>query len=736
MKKRTTKDSGGYSKSSKSQKNSKNIYSSSSSEKKYIKKHSKNESKKDSVSLKSALKLVGKTIIILILIGVITMSLVITGLTVYVMKASETESSISLEKEDLMQNGVTIVYGQDDSGSQVELAKLSSGAVRIWVDITDVPDNVKNVFVAIEDKRFYEHEGVDFKRTFLAFLNMFLHFWDSEQGGSTITQQLVKNITNDRDNSPSRKIREIFRAMSLERTYSKDQILQAYLNIVPIGGANGNYEGIEAAAQLYFNKHIQDVTLAEAASIAAITNSPSYYEPIGHPENNKERRDLILWNMLDQGMITQTEYDQAINTPVTTNPGKVVGNTNGKEYQSYFVDYVLNRISYDLMEQDPNLTKEEADEQVKSCGYKIYTTIDIEMQNQLENLYAKPSTFGWNTFTNMPQSAFVVYDMNGNLKAMVGSTGVKAPGDRSQLNRAVSQRSPGSSIKPLTAYAPAIENNLVTYSSIVSDTPFMEKNPETGNPWPQNYDKKYHGDINLYYGLQWSYNTIPVKLIDQLGVENSYNFATQKVGLNLDESDKNYAPLATGSLTNGITINELTNAYQIFGNGGIYNSSICYTSVTDAAGRVILEPKQDIHNAISSDTSSVMNRLLRNVITSGTGKAANLDKQGIEVVGKTGTTTDNKDYTFVGLTHDYVAGIWVGNDNGSEMTVSNNAAKAWHNVMASLLANKPQANFELDASVVKAEFCKSTGMLADSGCTNTETGYYRSNNVPAICNKH
>lgn len=736
MKKRTQNGTSGYSKSSKPQRNSRDIYSSSSSERKHIKKHNKNRPQKKGVSLKSALKLVGKTIIILILIGVITMSLVITGLTVYVMKASETESSISLEKEDLMENGVTIVYGQDDSGSQVELSKLSNGAVRIWVDITDIPDNVKNAFVAIEDKRFYEHEGVDFKRTFLAFLNMFLHFWDSEQGGSTITQQLVKNITNDRDNSPARKIREIFRAMSLERTYSKDQILQAYLNIVPIGGANGNYEGVEAAAQLYFNKHIQAVTLAEAASIAAITNSPSYYEPIGHPENNKERRDLILWNMLDQGMITQTEYDQAINTPVTTNPGKVVGNANGKQYQSYFVDYVLNQISYDLMEQNPNLTKEEADEQVKSCGYKIYTTIDIEMQNQLENLYASPSTFGWNTFTNMPQSAFVVYDMDGNLKAMVGSTGVKAPGDRSQLNRAVSQRSPGSSIKPLTAYAPAIENNLVTYSSIVSDTPFMKNNPETGNPWPQNYDKKYHGDMNLYYALQWSYNTIPVKLIDQLGIENSYNFATQKVGLNLDESDKNYAPLATGSLTNGITINELTNAYQIFGNGGIYNSPICYTSVTDAAGRVILEPKQDTHNAISSDTSSVMNRLLRNVITEGTGTAANLDKQGIEVVGKTGTTTDNKDYTFVGLTHDYVAGIWVGNDNGSEMTVSNNAAKTWRNVMSSLLADKPQANFELDASVVKAEFCKSTGMLADSGCTNTATGYYRSNNVPAKCNKH
>lgn len=736
MKKRKKDSTKGYSKSAKTQKNSCDIYSSSSAEKKHSKKKSKSQKEKMPWTAKRVFKTIGKAFVVLTLIGVITISLVITGLTVYVMKASETESTISLEKEDLMENGVTTVYGQDDSGVQVELAKLSGGAVRIWVDITDIPDNVKNAFVAIEDKRFYEHEGVDFKRTFLAFLNMFLHFWDTEQGGSTITQQLVKNLTNDRDNTAARKIREIFRAMSLERTYSKDQILQAYLNIVPVGGANGNYEGVEAASELYFNKPIQDVTLAEAASIAAITNSPSYYEPIGHPDHNKERRDLVLWNMLDQGMITQTEYDEAVNTPVEVHEGKVVGNTTGKDYQSYFVDYVLNQVSYDLMEQDSSLTKEEADAQVKSGGYKIYTTIDIDMQNELEDLYANPATFGWKSFSNMPQSAFVVYDMNGNLKAMVGSTGTKAAGDRSQLNRAVSKRSPGSSIKPLTAYAPAIEANLVTYSSIVSDTPFMQNNPETGNPWPQNYDKTYHGNVNLYYAVEQSFNTIPVKLIDQLGIENSYNFATQKVGLNLDEKDKNYAPLATGSLTNGITINELTNAYQIFGNNGVYHSPICYTSVTDVAGRVILEPKQEEHRAISADTAGVMNRLLRNVITEGTGTPASLDKQGIEVVGKTGTTTDNKDFTFVGLTHDYVAGIWIGNDDATAMSISNNAAKSWHNVMVQLLSDTPQAKFELDSSVVEAKFCKDTGLLANSNCPNTATGYYRSSNVPKTCNKH
>lgn len=727
-----------------SSRDNKEIYSSSKTNKKNTKRLQKgsNQSGKGKRSkkpwnAKRVFLTLGKIFVACSLIGVITLSIVITGLTVYVMKGSETESTISLDKEDIIDSGVTTIYGMDESGEYQEVSKISSGTICIWVDITDIPDNVKNAYVAIEDKRFYEHEGVDFKRTFLAFLNMFLHFWDTEQGGSTITQQLVKNLTNDKDPTPARKIREISRAMSLERTYSKDQILQAYLNIVPVGGANGDYEGVGAAAKLYFNKDIQDVTLAEAASIAAITKSPSYYEPIGHPDHNKERRDVVLKNMLDQGMITQTEYEEAVNTPVEVHPGKVVGNTNGKDYQSYFVDTVMWDVIEDL-EEEKGIDEDQATQEIKSGGYKIYTTMDIELQEKLEQKYSNPATFGWSAFNDStPESAMVIYDMNGAMKAVVGGTGDKPPGDRSCINRATqSLRRPGSSIKPLSVYAPAIDKNLITYSTIVDDEP-LNTDPETGKPWPQNYSSTYSGKVPVYYAVEQSLNTVPARLVQQLTPSYCYDFLTQKLGFTgLQEDDKNISPMALGNFTQGVHINELTNAYQIFGNGGNFTPSYTYTTVTDLAGDVVLENDISSTRVIESDSATVVNRLLRNVVKEGTGTKASLDNMGIEVIGKTGTTDDFKDYTFVGMTHDYIAGIWLGFDDPKSMGSTNNSTKIWHTIMSYLLNDRPQEDFALDPTVVEAEFCTDSGMLADNGCPNTKTGYYRKSNVPATCTEH
>ena len=679
--------------------------------------------------------LAGKVFVSLMLIGVIVMSLVITGLTVYVMKGSQ-QTDIDISKEAVMSNNFTTFYGKDAQNNDVELCRISSGTVRVWTDIQDIPDNVKNAYVAIEDKRFYEHEGVDFKRTFLAFLNMFLHFYDSQQGGSTITQQMVKNITNDRSTSPSRKVREISRAMSVERVYSKDQILQAYLNIVPIGGGNGDYEGVAAAAKLYFNKSIKDVTLAEAASIAAITKSPYYYEPIGHPDRNKKRRDSILANMYDQGMITQTEYQEAVATPVETKPGKVVGSSDGKDYQSYFVDAAMNEIISDLS-QKQGIDTSQAEQELKTGGYRIYTTIDPEMQSRLEEKYMNPATFGYKSFEGSPESAFVVYDMYGRMKAVVGGTGTKPPGDRSVINRATSAlRRPGSSIKPLSVYAPAIQDNLINFSSVVQDQP-LETSSETGKPWPQNYSGKYSGNVLLYYAVEQSLNTIPARLVKQMTPKKCYNFLTQKVGFtDLQDSDINISPLALGNFTQGVHLNELTNAYQIFGNGGKFTKSHTYYTVQNAAGNIILQSDESYTQAISSDTSSVMNRLLRNVVLEGTGARASLDKMGIEVVGKTGTTDDFKDYTFIGMTHDYIAGIWLGYDDPKSMGSTNNTTRIWNNIMTYLMKGHSQANFDIDSSVIKSNFCTSSGQLSNGRCPTVKEGYYRPGMVPSTCTIH
>lgn len=694
-------------------------------------------------SPKGVFALIGKIIVCGILLCVIGFSIVVTGMTVYVMKATDTQTGINLEKESVMNTGVTTIYGKDSGGNNVALTSISTGTTRIWCDIDKIPKHVKDAFVAIEDNKFYQHDGVDFQRTFVSFLNMFLHFWGT-QGGSTITQQLVKNITGDRDiggiEGIKRKTREIYRAISLEKTYSKDQILQAYLNIIPIGGRNGDYAGIQTAAKLYFNKDISNVTLAEAASLAVITKKPIAYDPIHNPENNKERRDKTLRKMLELKMISQKEYDDAVNTPVKANPGKVIDN-NGKNYQSYFVDATLNQVVSDYMKKNNLDDWDEANARVKSAGFNIYTTIDIDMQEKLEQMYENPSTFGWNNFNNKPQSAFVIYDLNGNMKACVGGTGKKPVGDRSTNNYANLNRSPGSTMKPIAAYAPAIENNYLTYSSVVEDSPIRKVD---GNDWPQNYDRKYFGKITAAFALEKSLNTIPTKLVEKMGVKSVYDFLSQKLkitGLVDPAHPKNgkseSSGIAMGALTNGIKLTELTNAYQIFGNGGQFTKSTTYTEVVDSAGDVVLKADKNSEEAISPDTSAVMNRMLRNVIQNGTGKAASLDSMGIEVVGKTGMSNDNKNLTFVGLTHDYVAGVWMGHVDGKELPMQtiNQPSKIFHTVMSKIFKGKKQSNFEY-AAAKEAMYCKDSGLIANGSCPHKEKGYYRINSLNNRCSMH
>lgn len=726
--------------SSKKHSNPQDIYSSS----KISREKNKIGFFKRPTSPKGVFALIGKIVVCGFLLCVIGLSIVVTGMTVYVMKATDTQSGINLEKESVMRSGITTIYAKDSSGKDVPLTSIATGTTRLWCDIDKIPKHVKNAFVAIEDNKFYQHDGVDFGRTFASCLNMFLHFWSTQQGGSTITQQLVKNVTGDRDvggiEGIKRKTREIYRAISLEKTYSKDQILQAYLNIIPIGGRHGDYAGIQTAAKLYYNKDISKVTLAEAASLAVITKKPIAYDPINNPENNKERRDKTLRKMLELKMISQKEFDDAVNTPVKANPGKVIDN-NGKNYQSYFVDATLNQVVSDYMKKYNVDSWDEANSRVKAAGFNIYTTIDIDMQEKLEQMYESPATFGWNTFDNKPQSAFVIYDLNGNMKACVGGTGKKQAGDRTTNNYANLNRSPGSTMKPIAAYAPAIENNDLTYSSIVEDSPIRKVD---GNDWPQNYDRKYFGKITAAFALEKSLNTIPTKLVEKMGVKSVYDFLTQKLKItglvdpaHPKDGKAESSGIAMGALTNGIKLSELTNAYQIFGNGGQFTKSTTYNQVVDAAGEVILKADRTSEKAISSDTSAVMNRMLRNVIQSGTGKAASLDSMGIEVVGKTGMSNDNKNLTFVGLTHDYVAGVWIGNVDGKELPMQtiNQPSQIYHTVMSKIFKGKKQEKFEYSAAK-EAMYCNDTGLIANNSCPRKGKGYYRLNSVNDRCPMH
>lgn len=702
--------------------------------------------------------IVFKIIICLTLFLIIGLSIVVTGLTVYLMKASDGQFSVKLDRESLMDSATTVVMGVDDDGKYIQVGGVSTGVRGIWTDLKNVPLNLQNAFVAIEDRQFYDHQGVNWMRTFAASANFVLKFWDNNQGGSTITQQLVKNLTNDKASSgaagATRKLREVYRALNVERCCSKDQILQAYLNIVHVGGKYGNFKGVGIAARLYFNKDISDLNLAECASIAALVRNPVFYDPIKNEKNNKPRRDKVLKNMLNLGYINRDDYEKAINTPIKTNQAKnkhkinKVSNQSINNHQSYFVDSVLNQVVSDYMKLKKISDWDKANEEIKNGGFKIYSTIDFKVQNELEKIFTKPSNFGCKSFENKPKAACVVYDFNGNMKACVGNLGKKHAGDRADLNFATSVINPGSSNKPFI-YAMAIKNNMLTYSSIVDDEPVKKVEDRD---WPKNFDEKYHGKVTVEYALENSLNTVPVKIAKKLGVESICNFLTNGLKFSTiyppsrpyDRKTFESEAIAIGSMTKGVKLNELANAYQIFGNGGYFTPSTTYEKVCSGSGEVLLEPKHEPVRVLDVGTSVVLNRLLRRVITNGTGRVANLDALGIEVVGKTGTSDDEKSLSFIGLipptaagaSDGRIVGVWIGGPGLMK------PVELFKMVCSKLFKNtaggKKRSFDHLKRFVDEANFCKQSGQLAGANCPSRvlETGYYRKNRLPDLCQVH
>lgn len=706
--------------------------------------------------------IVFKIFICCTLIAIIGLSIVVTGLTVYFMKASDNPIPIKLDKDSLMGSADTVVMGVNDDNEYVPVSGVSKGAKGIWVDSKNVPDNLKNAIIAIEDRDFLKHQGVNWKRTFAASANFVLHFWNNNQGGSTITQQLIKNLTNDRATrgveGAHRKIREVYRALSVERSYSKDQIMQAYLNIAHIGGSHGNFKGVGAAAKLYFNKEVSELDLAECATIASTIRNPTYYDPTKNPENNKARRDKTLKNMLNLGFISREEFEKAVNKPViAVNRNKRKNKThdfddiNITNHQSYFVDSVLNQVVHDYMKLKKISDWDKANDEVKNSGFKIYSTIDSRVQQELEKIFSNPSNFGCKSFEKKPNAACVIYDFNGNMKACVGNLGKKRAGDRADLNFATSIINPGSCNKPFI-YSLAIKNDLLTYSSVVEDSPVRQID---SRDWPKNYDNKYHGDVTVQYALENSLNTVPVKIVRKLGVESVCNFLINGLKFStiyppskpFERRTFETEALAIGSMTKGIKLNELTNAFQIFGNGGYLTPSTTYEKVCNSSGELIIEPKREPVKVIDSETSAVLNRLLRRVVTHGTGKPANLDSLGIEVVGKTGTSDDEKSLSFVGLippTNEKaqdgrIVGIWVGGKGLMKPTA------IFKMVCSKIFKSKTNAhssgkrNFEyLNRFVEECNFCKHSGQLAGINCPtqDLEIGYYKKKKLPNRCTLH
>lgn len=676
-----------------------------------------------------------RLLVTVFLICVISGCIVATAMTIYVMNFMETSNPINLDNVNL--SFTTMFYAENSEGQAEEVYRMSGDQNRIEISLDQVPDCLRNAYIAVEDKRFEEHNGVDWIRTIKVSFDAILK--GKSAGGSTITQQLVKNVTKDDDVTPVRKLREIFRALELERNYTKDEILEAYLNIIFLGK---NIYGVEAASQYYFGCSAMDLTVPQAACIAGMTQAPNYYRPDLYPERMLERRNTVLYFMEEQGYITEEECEAYIAEPVVTvdhSSGSDEGNQGGVQsgVTSYFTDMVIEDVIADLMEAN-DWSRDYASYMLRNGGYRIYMTVDQELQTYLEQKYCDWTTFSKYELTpnsdgEIPQSAFVIMDYEGHVRAVVGGKGEKT--ETLSFNRAtMAKRAPGSSMKPLAVYGPAMEYDMINWSTVLNDGPVMQID---GRDWPSNYEKDYRGDMTVVEAVRISRNTIPVKIMQQLTTERSLSFLEKKLGFTTlvtsgSQNDTGLS-LAIGSMTEGVYLRELTAAYAPFGNGGLYYTPESYTRIEDSSGNVVLDNTPKKTRAFSEDTASVMNRLLQVVCQSGTGRESNIGA--MPVVGKTGTTQDYCDMSFVGLTPYYVGGVWTGYDTPEMLPWQNmyDTDTIWSNVMRDIHANLEVKDFTLSENIVQMEYCKISGMAATSACTETAMGYYKTNAKPETC---
>lgn len=635
---------------------------------------------------KNVIKLILKFLLTITTVLVITGLVVTVSLTIYILSLSSDEIDFDITATRL--HLTSKVYINDENGVPQEYSSFHSIENRVWVDFDKIPLNMKNAVIAIEDKRFYEHNGIDLVRTSGAIFGLLTG--RNNYGGSTITQQLIKNLTDDNEVSLTRKLREIFRAINFEKKYSKDEILEAYLNVVNFG--NG-CRGVQSAANTYFGKNINECDIAQCAAIAGITQNPSAFNPLIYPENNKKRRDTVLLEMYNQEMISYDEYKKAIeesnNMTFSKSSNNEVESSEKTEYRNWYIDTLYSDVHRDLVER-LGISETAATDMILTQGLKIYCCMDKNAQEIAENV-AKGTDVVPND--DELQLGYFMMDFNGRVLAVVGGKGEKE-GDLLFNMATDAVRQPGSAIKPVGVYAPAIDLGLLNYSSILKDEPITEIN---GAPWPRNSYGSYNGNMSIQAAIQYSSNAAAVQALAKLTPQKSGEFLKNKLHFSTlePEDSQGYSAYATGGMTRGVTVRELTASFQIFGNGGKYYKPYTYSKVEDRNGKVLLDNENVAPTqAISSQTATVMNKLLRTVITSGTGTHANIS--GWDIIGKTGTTDDIYDSWFVGESPYAVAGVWIGYETPRTVTYYTAAKNIWKAIMSQYLADKPNKDFSFD----------------------------------------
>lgn len=729
----------------------------------------------------------GRIIGTLLLVFVVTLTIFSGIFMAYINSTMRGKVEVYLDEFETKVS--TELYSQDpDTGEWVMYQTLYLNSEnRIWTDLEDIPKYLQKAAIAIEDKRFEKHHGVDWKGTTRAIV--YTLFGKNVQGGSTITQQLVKNVTGDNEVTVKRKITEIYRALELEKRYEKDEILEAYLNEVFFGQS---CYGVVTASRMYFNKDVSDLTLAECASLMGITNNPSMYDPTLSSwtrENNRERQLTILGAMLEQGKISQEEYDAAKAEDIVfsngfTISGKYVGSDGAatepepdeppaddtespadeeeptiKGRYSWFTEAMIGDVADALVEKygitdkarDNGTTYtayEQAWDMVHGKGYKIYTTQNPKYQKIAEDVCYDLSNIPYtSSYTNSAgeqvedqlQIALTIVDpTNGYVVAMIGGAGEKQA-DR-VWNWAVNARQCGSAIKPVSTYAPALDDGTINGASVIDDYPMLLN----GDVWPRNANWRYQGLTALHKALAQSLNTCAVRTNLAYGVDRSYEFLVNKLGFeNLTYTDsQQVGNMALGGFEKGVTTEEMAAAYAAFVNEGVYTKPRTFVRVEDANGNVILENEAQSSVAMKNTTAAIINHLLQEAALNGTGYEAQFS--GMHIAGKTGSTNSNKDRYFVGYTPYYSCAVWAGYEHNQRIVASGNPCSAiFRKVMSAIHQELPDKDFFSCAGLTSVAVCADSGMLASENCaldvrgSRVYTALVAADNAPtSVCTMH
>lgn len=680
-------------------------------------------------------------------------------LGIWVAATVDTEIDESLF-EALSGNSSSKIYYYENesarsSNAPTELVgqELYGGFRSLPVGIEEVPRELIYAFVSIEDKRFFEHKGVDWKRTLGAGANYFLNFRE-EFGGSTITQQLIKNVTEQDDYSLKRKMQEIIWALDLETKMSKEEILEGYLNVINL--SNGCY-GVGAACEYYFSCKVEELSLCQCAAIAAITNNPSYYDPIRYPQNNKARRQIILTQMYEQGYIDAQSYNEAYEQELDLEIPK----TEKNSVNMWYVDMVINDVIADLM-SEKGYSKAMASLMIYTGGLNIYTAMNVKAQKIVEEYYSDSSNFKWQGEEG-PQSSMIVIDpYSGDILAVAGAVGEKTA-NRLQNFATETVRPAGSVIKPLSVYAPALEAGIISWSTVYDDVPVnfgaYDHDPTAEPmPWPKNANGVYRGLTNVNYAIKQSVNTVTVRVLEDLTLESSFDFLKNRLHINslVDNkvladgrviTDKDYAALALGQFNYGVSLREITTAYSVFPNMGIYSYSRSYYTVTDRNGNILLENRYRGEAVIGRENAAIMTKMLENVVADGTASGLGL-KNRLPCAGKTGTTQSNYDRWFIGYTPQLLGGVWYGYEYPKSLGGSSSGVciDIWNDVVSRIyesLGIDTSLSFDSTEGLIEVEYCCDSGGLATDACradprgNRIEKGYFVKGIEPTWkCNRH